>query len=174
MQHHFGQVEASNFVLRRHWPLLVGQLLVKPPALAGGFAAGGAGTLARFGETTNELRFAQSASTMNRTPLMDADGAAARAQPRPAAAPPTPPQRTAPQKAGFRDSHCRCWTVAPWSLVLVLHRTQLFLERPRQRLDFSLVVARPPAFGCLSRPTIGSKSAGERCARCSCSDAYFW
>ena len=59
-------------------------------------------------------------------------------------------------------------------LVLVLHRTQLFLERPRQRLDIFLMVARPPAFGCLSRPTIGSKSAGERCARCSCSDASFW
>jgi len=64
--------------------------------------------------------------------------------------------------------------VAPWSLVLVLHRTQLFLERPRQRLDFSFVVARPPAFGCLFRPTVGSKSAGEMFARCSCSGASFW
>ena len=89
LQHHFGQVEASNFVLRRHWPLLVGQLLVQPPALAGGFAADGAGTLARFGETANERRFAKSASTTNQTPLMVAYGAAASAQPRPAAAPPT-------------------------------------------------------------------------------------
>jgi len=114
LQHHFGQVEASNFVYRRHWPLLVGQLLMQPPALAWGFAAGGAGTLARFGKSANERRFAKSASTTNRTPLMVADGAAARAQPRPAAAPPTPPQRTAPQRAGKRGLHCRCWTVAPW------------------------------------------------------------
>jgi hypothetical protein len=78
LQHHFGQVEASNFVLHRHWPLHVGQLLVQPQALAGGFAAGGAGTLARFGETTNELRFAKSASTTNRTPLMVANGACTR------------------------------------------------------------------------------------------------
>jgi len=41
------------------------------------------------------------------------------------------------------------WPLGSSCLVLVLHRTQLCLERPRQRLDFFLVVARPPAFGCL-------------------------
>ena len=35
------------------------------------------------------------------------------------------------------------WLRGSSRLVLVLHRTQLFLERPRQRLDFFLVVARP-------------------------------
>jgi len=73
LQHHFGQVDASNFGLRRPGPLLVGQLLEQPPALAGGFAAGGAGALAPFGETANERRFAKSASTANRPPLMVAD-----------------------------------------------------------------------------------------------------
>jgi len=74
LQNYFGQVEASNFVLRRHWLLLVGQFLVQPLALAGGFAAGAAATLVRFGETANERRFAKSAPTTKRTPLMVADG----------------------------------------------------------------------------------------------------
>jgi hypothetical protein len=68
----------------------------------------------KIGESANERRFAKSASTTNRAPLMVADGAAARAQPRPAAAPPTPPQKTAPQSAGKRGLHNLCWTVAPW------------------------------------------------------------